>query len=224
MPLRLILIYIFFCLVDGAAFILHQESLRFFGALSPLCLLFFYIFRRKGEYRLKDYTYIIGLVFAIIGDITIEFNSVTANILALVFYMLSYSFYIATVRKETIFETSSKEVFKVMGNILLIISPILIAFSEIPSDYFIASMLYMVFLGLLYTSALLRKTNKQSYQWFLSGALGFAILTICKVYFTFVIKIPYDSIIIKILYDFAQFATFMGITRTFKNFYPAREK
>ena len=85
-------------------------------------------------------------------------------------------------------------------------------------------MLYMVFLALLYTSALLRKTNKSSYQWFLSGALSFAVLTVCKVYFTFIFKLPYDSTIIKILYDFAQYAIFMGVIKTYKSFYPATEK
>lgn len=224
MPLKLKLIYIFCCLIDAAAFLFHQDWMVFFGALPPACLLIFYVSRRKGEYKLKDYTYSIGLALAIIADIIIELQSVAANILALVFYMLSYSFYIATVRKETIFTASTKEVLKVVANMFLIISPILLAFSEIPSDYFFASMLYMVFLALLYTSALLRKTNRSSYQWFLAGALGFALLTVSKVYFTFVIKIPYDSIIVKVLYDFAQYATFIGIIKTSKNFYPATEK
>ncbi|RFS18043.1 hypothetical protein [Emticicia sp. C21] len=224
MPLKLKLIYILCCLIDAIAFAFHQDWVVFLGALPPICLLNFYTLRRKGEYKLKDYTYTIGLVLAIVADIIIEFNSVTANVLALVFYMLSYSFYIATVRKETVFTASSREVLKVVVNMLLIISPILLAFSAIPSDYFFASMLYMVFLALLYTSALLRKTNKSSYQWFLSGALGFAVLTVCKVYFTFIFKIPYGSVIIKIIYDFAQYATFMGVIKTFKNFYPASEK
>lgn len=224
MPLKLKLIYILCCLIDAVAFVFHQDWVVFLGALPPICLLSFYIFRRKGEYKLRDYTYTIGLVLAIMADITIEFGNITANVLALVFYMLSYSFYIATVRKETIFTASSKEVMKVIVNMVLIISPILIVFSEIPADYFFASMLYMVFLSLLYTSALLRKTNKSSYHWFLSGALGFAVLTVSKVYLTFIIKVPYDSVIVKILYDFAQYATFMGVIKTYKNFYPGIEK
>jgi hypothetical protein len=224
MPLKLKLIYLLCCLIDAAAFIFHQDWVVFLGALPPLCLVSFYALRRKGEYKLKDYTYTIGLVFAIIADLIIEFGNVTANVLALVFYMLSYSFYIATVRKETVFTASPREVLKIVVNMILIISPILLAFSAIPSDYFFASMLYMVFLALLYTSALLRKTNKSSYQWFLSGALGFAVLTVCKVYFTFIIKIPYDSVFIKVLYDFAQYATFMGIIKTYRNFYPGIEK
>ncbi|GAB3514593.1 hypothetical protein [Emticicia fontis] len=224
MPLRLLLIYIVCCLIDATAFLFHQEWTVFLGALPPACLLTFYLSRRKREFKVRDYTYSIGLLLAIIADFTIEFESVASNVLALVFYMLSYSFYIATVRKETVFTASNREVLKVVVNIFLIISPILFAFSAIPSDYFFASMLYMVFLALLYTSALLRKTNKSSYQWFLTGALGFATLTVCKVYFMFIFKIPYDTVIIKVIYDFAQLATFIGIIKTYKNFYPGSEK
>jgi hypothetical protein len=224
MPFRLKLIYIICCLIDAIAYILYKNELSFLSALPVLCLLVFYYSERKGEYVLKDYTYNIGLILAATADIILELRSTTAKILALVMYMLSYSFYIATVRKEAVFGASTKELLKVIANMLLLISPILIVFSEIPSDYFFASMIYMVFLALLYITALLRKTNKSSYQWFLSGALSFAILTICEVYFSFIIKIPYGSLLIKAIYGFAQYATFMGVARTYKNFYPAIAK
>ncbi|MBA4849123.1 lysoplasmalogenase family protein [Emticicia sp. BO119] len=224
MPFRLKLIYILCCLVDAAAYILYKDELSFLSALPVLCLLFFYYAQRKGQYKLRDYTYSIGLGLAAVADIILELRSTTAKILALVMYMLSYSFYIATVRKEAVFGSSTKELLKIIANMVLLISPVLIVFSDIPSDYFFASMIYMVFLALLYITALLRKTNKSSYQWFLSGALSFAILTICEVYFSFIIKIPYGSILIKAIYSFAQYATFMGVARIYKSFYPSISK
>lgn len=224
MPFRLKLIYIVCCLIDVATYLFYKDKLSILSALPVLCLLFYYYSQRKGEYKLRDYTYSIGLMFAAVSDIILELRNTTTENLALVLYMLSYSFYIATVRKEAVFGASIKELLRVIANMLLLISPILIVFSKIPSDYFFASMIYMVFLALLYVTALLRKTNKSSYQWFLSGALSFAILTICEVYFSFIIKIPHDSILIKAIYGFAQYATFMGIIKTFKNFYPDNEK
>lgn len=224
MPFRLVLIYILCCLIEIVGYRLYRDKLSFLSALPVICLLIFYYLRRKGEYRLKDYTYSIGLFLAAVADITLEFRNTTVKVLALVIYMLSYSFYIATVRKEAVFGTSAREILKLIVNMVLLISPILIVFSKIPSEYFFASMIYMVFLALFYITALLRKTNKSSYQWLLSGALSFAIVTISEVYFSFIIRFPNGSILIKTIYSFAQFATFMGIIKTYKNFYPANQK
>lgn len=224
MPFRLVLIYILCCLIEIVGYRLYRDKLSFLSALPVLCLLIFYFLRRKGGYRLKDYTYSIGLFLAAVGDIALEVRSTTVKVIALVIYMLSYSFYIATVRKEAVFGTSRREILNVMGHMLLLVSPVLIVFSRIPSDYFFASMIYMVFLALFYITALFRKTNKSSYQWFLSGAISFAIVTISEIYFSFIIRFPNGSILIKTLYSFAQFATFMGIIKTYKNFYPTEEK
>ncbi|RYU91045.1 lysoplasmalogenase family protein [Emticicia agri] len=221
MPLRLVLIYILCCLIEIVGYRLYRDKLSFLSALPVICLLIFYYLRRRGEYRLKDYTYSIGLFLAAIADIMLEVRNTTVKVLALVIYMLSFSFYIATVRKEAVFGTSTRELLKVIGHMLLLISPVLVVFYKIPSDYFFASMIYMVFLALLYITALLRKTNKSSYQWFLAGAIAFAVVTISEIYFSFIIRFPNGSILIKTIYSFAQFAIFMGIIRTYKNFYSA---
>ena len=65
----------------------------------------------------------------------------------------------------------------------------------------------------------MRKTNKSSYCWFLAGALAFVLLTVFDIYFAFVIKVPYGDLIIKLIYQFAQFAIFKGVIKTYKNFY-----
>ncbi|GAB3518002.1 lysoplasmalogenase [Emticicia fontis] len=224
MPFRLVLIYILCCLIEIVGYRLYRDKLSFLTALPVLCLLIFYYLRRKGEYRLKDYTYSIGLFLAAVADIMLEVRNTTVKVLAIVVYMLSFSFYIATVRKEAVFGNSARALLSVIAQTLLIVSPVLLVFYKIPSDYFFASMIYMVFLALLYITALVRKTNKSSYQWFLSGALAFAVVTISEIYFSFIIRFPNGSILIKAVYSFAQFATFMGIIRTYKDFYPAREK
>ncbi|MBA4851314.1 lysoplasmalogenase family protein [Emticicia sp. BO119] len=224
MPFRLVLIYILCCLVEIAGYRLYRDKLSFLTALPVLCLLVFYYLRRKGEYKLKDYTYSIGLLLAAAADIMLEVRNTTVKVLAIVVYMLSYSFYIATVRKEAVLGVSGRELLSVIAQTLLIVSPVLIVFYKIPSDYFFASMIYMVFLALLYITALLRKTNKSSYQWFLAGAMSLAIVTISEIYFSFIIRFPNGSILIKSVYSFAQFAIFMGIIRTYKNFYPVDKK
>lgn len=224
MPLRLILIYIFCCLIDAFAYTFHNQWLSFTSAFPVLCLLTFYFLQRKGEYKHRDYTYSFGLILAAVADITFEYRTDTSKVISIMIYMLSFSFYIATFRKETVFTASPKELIKVFLNLLLIIGPLFIIFPIVPSDYFFVSIIYMVFLALFYITALLRKTNKSSYQWLVAGSLAFALLTICEAYFTFVIKVPYDALINKVTYSFAQFATFMAVTKTFKNFYPGNEK
>jgi hypothetical protein len=219
MPFRLTLIYILCCLIDAAAFTFHTKWLVPFGALPVLCLVIFYLLRRSGEYVLKDYTYTVGLILAAIADITFEFRTMTAKVIAMVLYVFSFSFYIATIRKEAVFTASLKELLKIMLHLLLIMFPFFFVFSEVPTDYFFSSIIYMVFLSLLYLNALFRKTNKSSYQWFLAGALAFVSLTITDIYFAFVIKVPHGDLINKILYQFAQYAIFMGIIKTYKNFY-----
>ncbi|RYU94912.1 lysoplasmalogenase family protein [Emticicia agri] len=224
MPLKLKLIYVLCCLIDIVAYIYHREWLGFASAFPVLCLLTFYFLQRKGDYKLKDYTYSFGLLLAAVADITFEFRTNNAKAISMIFFMLSFSFYIATVRKETVFTASSKEFSKIFLNLLLIIAPFFIVFSEMPAGFFFSSIIYMVFLSLFYITALLRKTNKSSYQWLIAGALAFALLTVCEAYFTFIIKVPYDGVITKVIYGFAQYVTFMGIITTFKNFYPASEK
>ncbi|RFS17052.1 hypothetical protein D0T08_10275 [Emticicia sp. C21] len=224
MPFRLVLIYILCCLIEIIGYRIYRDKLSFLTALPVLCLLVFYYLRRRGEYRLKDYTYSIGLFLAAAADICLEIRNTTVKVLAIVLYMLSYSFYIATVRKEAVLGISGRELLSVIAQMLLLVSPVLIVFYKIPSDYFFASMIYMVFLALLYITALLRKTNKSSYQWFLAGAMSLAIVTISEIYFSFIIRFPNGSILIKTVYNFAQFAIFMGIIRTYKNFYPGDEK
>ena len=224
MPFRLVLIYILCCLIEIVGYRLYRDKLSFLSALPVLCLLIFYYLRRKGEYRLKDYTYSIGLLLAAAADICLEVRNTTVKVLALVIYMLSFSFYIATVRKEAVFGTSTRELLTVTGNMLLLVVPVLLIFSSIPSDYFFASMIYMAFLALLYITALVRKTNESSYRWFLSGAISFVIVTISEIYFSFIMRFPNGTILIKTLYSFAQFASFMGVIRTYKNFYPVEEK
>jgi uncharacterized membrane protein YhhN len=211
-------------LIEIVGYRLYRDKLSFLSALPVLCLLVFYYLRRKGEYRLKDYTYSIGLMLAAVADICLEIRNTNVKVLAIVVYMLSYSFYIATVRKEAVLGVSGRELLSVIAQMLLVVSPVLIVFYKIPADYFFASMIYMVFLALLYITALLRKTNKSSYQWFLAGAMSLAIVTISEIYFSFIIRFPNGSILIKSVYSFAQFAIFMGIIRTYKNFYPAEEK
>lgn len=224
MPSTLKLIYVLCCLIDATAYTFHKDWLGFASAFPTLCLLSFYYARRRGEYKLKDYTYSLGLLLAAVADITFEFRTETAKAISLIFYMLSFSFYIATVRKETVFTGTTKELAKISLNLLLLISPFLVIFSRLPSGFFFSSIIYMVFLSLLYITALLRKTNKSSYQWFIAGSLAFTLVTVCEAYFSFVIKVPYDAVINKVIYGFAQYATFMGVIKTFKNFYPANEK
>jgi hypothetical protein len=211
-------------LIEIVGYRLYRDKLSFLSALPVLCLLIFYYLRRKDEYRLKDYTYSIGLFLAAAADIMLEVRNTTVKVLAIVVYMLSYSFYIATVRKEAVLGVSGRALLSVMAQTLLIVSPVLLVFYKIPSDYFFASMIYMVFLALLYITALLRKTNKSSYQWFLAGAMSLAIVTISEIYFSFIIRFTNGTILIKSIYSFAQFAIFMGIIRTYKNFYPNEEK
>lgn len=224
MPLRLKLIYLLCCLIDVIAFTFHNPILVFFGALPVLCLLTFYLLRRKGGFVLKDYTYSSGLFLAAIADFIFEFRTIVAKVIAMVLYVFSFSFYIATIRKEAVFTASLKELLKIMLHLLLIMFPFFFVFSEVPTDYFFSSIIYMVFLSLLYLNALWRKTNKSSYQWFLAGALGFVSLTITDIYFGFVIKVPHGDLINKLIYQFAQYAIFVGIIKTYKNFYPLSGK
>jgi len=224
MPSTLKLIYVLCCLIDATAYTFHKDWLGFASAFPVLCLLMFYYSRRRGEYKLKDYTYSFALILAAVADIAFEFRTTTTKAISLIFYMLSFSFYIATVRKETVFTGTTKELAKVSLNLLLLISPFFVIFARLPSSFFFSSIIYMVFLSLLYITALLRKTNKSSYQWFIAGALSLTLVTICEAYFSYIIKVPYDAVIVKVVYGFAQYAIFMGIIKTFKNFYPANEK
>lgn len=224
MPFRLKLIYILCCLIDAIAFILHQKWLVPFGALPVLCLIVFYLTGRKGDYKLKDYTYTCALAAAAIADLVFEFRTLTAKVIAMVLYVFCFSFYIATVRDEAVSSTSLKDFLKLMLHLLVIMSPLFFVFSKIPTDYFFSSIIYMVFLSLLYINALLRKTNKSSYRWFLAGVLAFVSLTITDIYFAFVIKVPFGDLINKVLYQFAQFGIFMGVIKTCKDFYPLSKK
>src|SRR6218665_1986955 len=123
MPLRLKLIYILCCLIDALAFTFHSKWLVPFGALPVLCLLVFYVIRRMGEYTLKDYTYTSALIVAAVADITFEFRTMLAKVIAMVLYMLSFSFYIAIIRKEAIFIASSKELLRIILHLLLMMFP-----------------------------------------------------------------------------------------------------
>ncbi|WP_337044536.1 lysoplasmalogenase family protein [Emticicia sp. 17c] len=210
--------------MDITSYVTHKDWLFFLAGLPALCLLIFYYLGRRGHYKLKDYTYSVGLLLAFIADIIFEIKTITFTIISLCFFILSYSFFIATIRREAVFTSSLKELGKIMLNMLFIISPILLAFSKIPPDYFFVSIIYMVFLALFYTTALLRKTNKSSYIWVLAGVLSFCLLTVTEVYFKFIIKVPYDQIINKVIYGFAHYATFMGITKSYKHFYVPTEK
>lgn len=223
MPLRLKLIYVLCCLIDAVAFSFHKKWFVFFGALPVLCLLVFYVSARKREFKLKDYTYTFALLMAAIGDITFEFRTLTAKVVAMILYVFCFSSYIATVRQEVVFSTSLKEFLKVMLHLVLIMSPLFFVFSKIPADYFFSSIIYMVFLSLLFINALLRTTNKSSYQWFLAGTIGFVSLTITDIYFGFVIKFSHGDLVNKVLYQFAQYAIFIGIIKTQKNFYTSAE-
>ncbi|MBA4849124.1 lysoplasmalogenase family protein [Emticicia sp. BO119] len=218
MPFKLKLIYILCCLIDAIAFTFHNKWLTPFGALPVLCLLTFYYLSNNGTYKLKDYTYTLGLTFSAIADFVFEFRTIIAKVIAMVLYVFTFSFYIAIVRKEAVFSTSPKELLKLILNLILIMSPFFFVFSKVPTDYFFSSIIYMVFLSLLYINALLRKTNKSSYQWFLAGTLGFVSLTITDIYFAFVIKVPHGDLINKVLYQFAQYAIFLGVIKTNKSF------
>jgi len=224
MPLRLILIYLLSCLSDILAYAFNPDAPNYVSAVPPLCLLVFYYSGRKNDYKLKDYTYSFGLIFASIADLFFEFSGEISQAVALIIYMLSYSFYIATVRHEAVFGTHWKDLLKVIGNIALIIAPVLIAAPDIDSFFYFASLIYMVFLALLYVTALMRKTNRSSYIWFLSGAVAFAILTASEVYFMYLNKSVYHIYFQKLFYLFAQYAIFMGVTKSFKNFYSPNEK
>lgn len=217
MPFRLNLIYVLCCVIDAIAFTYHQKWLAPFGALPVLCLIIFYVSRRKGEFKLKDYTYTIALAAAAIADFVFEFRTMTAKVIAMILYVFCFSFYIATVRDEAVFTNSSKELSKLSLHLLILMSPFFFVFSEIPTDYFFSSIIYMVFLSLLYINALLRKTNKSSYQWFLAGVLAFVALTVTDIYFAFVIKVSYGDLINKGLYQFAQYGIFIGVIKTCKN-------
>lgn len=219
MPLRLTLIYLLCCLIDALAFSFHNTWLVPFGALPVLCLLAFYVLRHKGEYKLKDYTYTLALLMAAIADFIFEFRTLNAKVVSMIFFVFSFSFYIATVRKEAVFSGSVKEFLTIMVHLLIIMSPFFFVLSKIPNDYFFSSIIYMVFLSLLYVNALFRKTNKSSYQWFLAGVLAFVLLTVTDIYFGFVIKVQYGDLINKILYQFAQYGIFAGIIKTHKNIY-----
>lgn len=224
MPFRLQLIYLLCCLSDIVAYAFNPDAPNYVSAMPSLCLLAFYNIGRKTDYKLKDYTYSFGLVFASIADIFFEFKDEIFMAAALVFYMLSYSFYIATVRHEAVFRTHWKEVLKIIGNIAFFVAPILIIAPDIDSSIYFASLIYMVFLALLYVTALMRKTNRSSYIWLLSGAIAFAVLTTSEVYFIYVRKSVYHVYLQKLFYHFAQFAIFMGITKSFRNFYSPNEK
>ncbi len=217
MPFRLKLIYIFCCLIDALAFTYHQKWLAPFGALPVLCLIVFYVVRRKGQYKLKDYTYTIALAAAAIADLVFEFRTMAAKVIAMVLYVFTFSFFTATIRKEAIFTGTLKELSKMILHLLLILSPFFFVFSKIPTDYFFSSIIYMVFLSLLYVNALLRKTNKNSYRWFLVGVLAFVSVSVTDIYFAFVIKVPYADLINKVLYQFAQYAIFVGVIKAYRN-------
>lgn len=219
MPLRLTLIYVICCLIDAAVFSFHEKWLFICGSLPVLSLMVFYILGRKGEYKLKDYTYISGLAIAAISDYVFEFRSLTAKVIAMVLYVFSFSFYLAVIRKEAVFAVTLKERLKLVLHLVIIQFPFFFVSSKIPLDYFFSSIIYMVFLSLLYINALMRKTNKSSYWWFLAGALAFVLLTVFDIYFAFVIKVPHGDLIIKLIYQFAQFAIFMGVIKTYKNFF-----
>ncbi|RYU94913.1 hypothetical protein [Emticicia agri] len=213
MPLKLKLVYILCCLIDIVAFTFHQKWLVPFGALPVLCLIVIYVLKRKGEYKLKDYTYTLALLFSAIADFVFEFRTLFAKVIAMILYVFTFSFYIATVRKEVVFTASSKELAKVALHLLLIMSPFFLVFTKIPTDYFFSSILYMVFLSLLYINALFRKTNQSSYRWFFAGIIAFILLTITDIYFGFVITAPHGDLINKLLYQFAQYAIFIGIIK-----------
>lgn len=219
MPIRLKLIYILCCLIDAIAFTYHQKWLIPFGALPVLCLIVFYALRRKGEYKLKDYTYTIALIAAAIADFVFEFRTTMAKVIAMILYVFTFSFYIATVRKEAVFTGTLSELLKMILHLLLILLPFFIVFSKLPTDYFFSSIIYMVFLSLLYINALLRATNKSSYRWFLAGALGFVLVSVTDIYFAFVIKVPYADLINKLLYQFAQYAIFIGVIKAHNSFH-----
>lgn len=219
MPLRLTLIYVICCLIDAAVFSFHKKWLFICSSLPVLSLMVFYILGRKGEYKLKDYTYISGLAIAAISDYVFEFRSLTAKVISMVLYVFSFSFYLAVIRKEAVFVVTLKERLKLVLHLVIIQFPFFFVSSKIPLDYFFSSIIYMVFLSLLYINALMRKTYKSSYRWFLAGALAFVLITVFDIYFAFVIKVPYGDLITKLIYQFAQFAIFMGVIKTYNNFY-----
>ncbi|RFS18042.1 hypothetical protein D0T08_02000 [Emticicia sp. C21] len=204
-------------MIDALAFSFHQKWLIPFGALPVLCLITFYFLRRKGEYKLKDYTYTFALVAAAMADIVFEFRTMTAKVIAMILYVFTFSFFTATIRKEAVFTGTSKELLKMILHLLLILSPFFLVFSKIPTDYFFSSIIYMVFLSLLYVNALLRKTSKKSYIWFLVGVLAFVSVSVTDIYFAFVIKVPYADLINKLLYQFAQYAIFVGVIKAYKH-------
>lgn len=217
MPIRLKLIYLLCCFIDALAFTFHQKWLIPFGALPVICLLILYVLRCKGIFKPRDYTYIFGLVASAVADITFEFRTMTAKVIAMVLYVFTFSFYTTIIRKEAIFTASSKELLKMILHLLLILSPFFFVFSKIPTDYFFSSIIYMVFLSLLNINALLRQTNKSSYWWFLAGALAFVSVSVTDIYFAFVINVPHSDLINKILYQFAQYAIFIGVIKANKN-------
>ncbi len=219
MPLRLKLIYLLSCLIDTGAYTLHPGSPNFFSALPALCLLVFYYRARKKDYKLKDYTYSLGIFFAASADIFFEYENEYFKSTALVLYTLSYSFYISTVRHEAVFGTSWKDLQKIALSIVLIVAPVLIVSPVLDSALFFSSVLYMTFLALLNITAMMRKANNSSYYWFIGGSVTFAILSATEVYFLFIA--PGEShIYFQILfYTLAQFSIFQGVTKTFRNFY-----
>ncbi|WP_259016742.1 hypothetical protein [Emticicia fluvialis] len=219
MPLRLKLFYLLSCLIDTGAYTLNPGSPNYFCVLPVLCLLAFYYSARRKDLKLKDYTYGLGLLFAAIADIFFEFENEYIKSTALLFYSLSYSFYISTVRHEAVFGTTWKDLQKIALSIALISAPVLIVSPVLGSAFFFSSILYMTFLALLIITALMRKASNSSYYWFLAGSIFFSILTMSEIYFLYVSPTGLHVYFQILFYVMAQFSIFQGVTKTFRNFY-----
>lgn len=168
-------------------------------------LMGFYIF----SVRKQSHTFILGMIFALLGDAFLLFTTDTFFIIGLGCFLVMQLLYAYTFwQKRRIPKTKDK--FVIVS--LLILPTVFLYFSWTSlADMKWAVVLYGISITIMLATAYLRHSKLRGYRMVLFGSVLFVLSDLLIGITKFLTKISYEEILIMVLYILAQYLIVLGI-------------
>jgi uncharacterized membrane protein YhhN len=191
------------------------SSLHYFTKpLIIVSLLIFFFSKSKALQKTIRIRTILALVFSLIGDIALLFDSIKPNyfMIGLASFLLAHVMYILVFLKQRN-QNQSPLIFMVA---MFIYATLLFYFlKDGLGDLIFAVIIYMIVILTMSTTAFLRTKhpNNNSYNWVFSGALIFMISDSILAIDKFYQPLAMSSISIMLTYALAQYCIVLGILK-----------
>ena len=187
----------------------YQIGVLFTKPLIMISIMLFYLIQTQNKRNLQDKLMFIAFFFSLLGDTFLMFSGEKYFMFGLASILITHLLYIFVFSRNWLNANKLARFLLILFSILMLI----ILKNNIINPLLIPIIIYMFTITIMAIFAAERKTNPESYQLVLLGAILFVLSDSLIAINEFVNPIPFSTILIMGTYIFAQYFICIGFLK-----------